>query len=107
VHDRLVVLHRRIAQEVARREVVRSIDDDVVLGEDAVDVLARESLLIADDLHVGVQRFKSLTRRFGLRLADPLGRMQDLALEIGRVNDVRVDNAERADAGGREVEGRG
>ena len=74
--------------------------------EDAVDVLARESLLVADDLHVGVERFERDARRLGLGLADALGGVKDLALEIGRVDDVRVDDAERADARGSEVEGR-
>ena len=33
--------------------------------------------------------------------------MDDLALEVGLVDDVRVDDAERADSGGGEVERRG
>src|SRR6185503_11229948 len=62
VHDRLVPLHRRVVEQVARGEVVGAVNDDVVLGEDAVDVLARQALLVSDDLHVGVERFERLTR---------------------------------------------
>ena len=36
--------------------------------------------------------------------ADPVGRVDHLALEVRRVDDVVIDDADRADAGGREVE---
>ena len=39
-----------------------------------------------------------------LRLADAVGRVDDLALEVGDVDDVVVDDADRADARGGEVE---
>ena len=42
-----------------------------------------------------------------LRLAEPLGRVDDLALEVRVVDDVGVDDPERPDAGGGEVERRG
>jgi hypothetical protein len=107
VHDRLVVLHRRVVEEIAGGEVVGAVDDDVVLGEDAIDVLARESLLVADDLHVGVERFQGLSRGLGLRLADAVRRVQDLSLQVRRIDDVRVDDAERPHARGGEVQRRG
>ncbi len=43
-------------------------------------------------------------RRVGLRLAERVGRVGDLALEVRLVDDVGVDDPERADAGGGEVE---
>ena len=52
----------------------------------------------------GAQR---LRRRLGLRLADAVGGVDDLALQVRVVDDVRVDDPERADAGRREVERRG
>ena len=42
-----------------------------------------------------------------LGVPDAAGRVEDLALEVRRVDDVGVDEAERADAGRREVERRG
>ena len=42
-----------------------------------------------------------------LRLAEPVGRVDDLALQVRLVDDVVVDDAERADACGGEVERRG
>ena len=45
-------------------------------------------------------------RRLGLRVAEPLRRVDDLALEVRLVHDVVVDDPERPDAGRREVERR-
>src|SRR5699024_5584045 len=57
------------------------------------------------DSDVRVQRLDRAFRRLGLRFAEPLGRVDDLALEVGRVDGVVVDDPERADARGSEVEG--
>ena len=46
-------------------------------------------------------------RGLGLRVAEALGRVDDLALQVRLVDGVVVDDPERADAGGREVERRG
>ena len=75
-------------------------------AEDAVDVLGGEALLERHDVHVRVQRLERPLRGGDLRLAEAVGRVHDLALEVRLVDDVGVDDAERADAGGREVERR-
>ena len=53
---------------------------------------------------VRVERLDRLLGGVDLRHADAVGRVDDLALEVGEVDDVVVDDAERADAGRREVE---
>jgi hypothetical protein len=42
-----------------------------------------------------------------LRLAEPVGGVDDLALQVGVVDDVGIDDPERADAGRGEIERRG
>ena len=42
--------------------------------------------------------------RVDLALADPVHVVEDLALQVRRVDHVHVDDAERADARGREVQ---
>ncbi len=42
---------------------------------------------------------------FDLALTDPIGRVDDLALEIADVHDVEIDDADRPDARRREVQG--
>ena len=108
VDDRDPAPHGRVVHEVARREVVGAVDDHVpAVGEDPVDVLGGEPLLERHDLHVGVERLERPLRGADLRLAEPVGRVHDLALQVRLVDDVGVDDAERADAGGCEVERRG
>ena len=59
-----------------------------------------------DDLDVGVERFDEDPRRLGLRHPDPLGVVDHLALQVGGVDHVVVDEADRADAGRGQVERR-
>ena len=56
------------------------------------------------DLDVGVERVDRLLGRVDLGDADALGVVDHLALQVGEVDDVVVDDPERADAGRREVQ---
>ena len=55
VDHRLAQLQRRVVDQVARREVVRAVDDDVVVLDDVEHVLGRQPRLVPDHLHVRVQ----------------------------------------------------
>ena len=108
MHDRDAVPDGGVVHEVAGREVVGAVDDHVpAVGEDPLDVLGVEALLEGHDRDVRVERLDRPPRRVDLRLAEALGRVDDLALEVRVVDDVGVDDAERPDAGGGEVERRG
>jgi hypothetical protein len=76
-------------------------------AEDPVDVFGGEALLEGLDGDVWIQRLDRPLRRLRLRLAEALRRVDDLALEVRRVDGVVVDDPECADTRGREVEGRG
>ena len=52
----------------------------------------------------GLSALIAIARGLDLALADPVGRVDDLALEVADVDDVEVDEADRADARGGEVE---
>ena len=55
------------------------------------------------DLDIGIHRCNRLAARLDFRLAD-IGRlMNDLALQVREVDDVKVDEANRADARGCEI----
>ena len=58
------------------------------------------------DLDVGIQTLERALRRVDLRRAERVERVDDLALQVRLVDDVRVDDAEPADARRREVERR-
>ena len=104
--DRLAQLQRRVVDQVARREVVRAVDDDVVVLDDVEDVRRLEPRLVPDHLHVRVQLGDRDARRIDLGHPHPIGRVQDLPLQVRRVDDVVVDEPDRTDAGRRQVEPR-
>src|SRR5205823_14249314 len=64
------------------------------------------ALAEADDVDVRVQGLEGGPGGVDLRRAEVGGRVDDLALEVRLVDDVRVDDPEPADARGREVERR-
>ena len=105
MHDGDPVPDRGVVDEVAGGEVVGAVDDHVpALAEDALDVLGGEPLLVGLDVDVRVERLDRPLRRVDLRLAEAVGRVDDLALEVRVVDHVRVDDPERPDAGRGEVE---
>ncbi len=108
VHHGDPVPHRCVVDEVPGREVVRAVQDHVpAVGEDPLDVLRVEPLLERHDRDVRVERLDRPLRRVDLRLAEALGRVDDLPLEVRVVDDVGVDDPERPDARRCEVERRG
>ena len=104
MHDRDALHQRRVVEEVARREVVGAVDDDVVALDDVEDVVGAEANVVGDDVDVGVERGERLLRGVDLAVADALHVVEDLALQVRRVDYVHVDDAERADSGRGEVE---
>ena len=63
-----------------------------------------EPRLVRDHLHVGIELGDRDLRRLDLRHADPIGGVQDLPLQVRRIDRVVVDEADRPDAGGGQVE---
>ena len=105
VHDGNPVPHGGVVHEVAGGEVVGSVDDHVpAVGEDALDVLGAESLLVGDHLDVGIESLDRLPRGVDLRLPEALRRVDDLPLEVRLVDDVGVDDPDAADPGRGQVE---
>ena len=105
VRDRDPGRDRGIVEDVARLERVGAIEDDVVAGDDPVDVVRDEHLLVRDDRHVRVERGERLAGALDLLLADAVVGVDDLALEVREVDDVEVDDPDRPHACGREIQG--
>jgi hypothetical protein len=99
----LVQQHARVVDQVARGEVVRAVDDEVVVGEDLQHVRAVQPRLMQPDVDQRVDLLDGVTRALGLRPADVGLPVDDLALQVGLVDRVELDDAERADAGRGEV----
>ena len=56
VHDGDAELHAGVVEQVARREVVGAVDDDVVAADDVEDVVRRQARVVGDDVDVGVDQ---------------------------------------------------
>ena len=93
-----------VVERVARLEGVGAVEDDVVAGDDPLDVVGAEHLLVGDDLDLGVERVDGLRRGDDLALADAVRGMDDLALQVGHVHDVEVDDAQGPDSSRGEIE---
>src|SRR5439155_1018881 len=105
MHEWDVVPDRGVIDQIPGWEIVRSVHDHVpAVGEDPLDVLRRQLLLVRLHVDVRVELANRARRRLDLRLAERSRRVQDLALQVGLVDDVGIDDPERADAGRSEVE---
>ena len=105
MHDGLALAHRGVVQQVARREVVGAVDDHVVVADQVEHVVAVEADRVRHHVHVGVERLDRLLGRLHLRNADALVVVDHLALQVGQVDLVVVDDAERADARRGQIQG--
>ena len=103
VHVRPAEQHARVVGEIAGGEVVRAVDDHVVLREQRERVLGREPQRVALDEHVGVHRGDPLRGHVDLRAPDVGGAVEHLAVQVRGVDAVEVDDPERAHARGREI----
>src|SRR6185503_17191523 len=72
-----------VVGEIARREIIGAIDDDVVRADDIESVLAGDAGVMDDDFDVGIELVDCFLRRFCFRTADVFGGVKDLALEVG------------------------
>ena len=59
---------------------------------------------MGDDVDVGVEQRERLLGRVDLAVADAVHVVEDLALQVRLVDDVHVDDADGADAGGGQVQ---
>ena len=93
-----------VGDEIAGGEIVGAVGDDVVARDQASALAAVEARRMRHERDMGVEPLDRRGRAVDLGRAD-VGRAVDhLALQIGQRHRVVVDDAERADAGGREIE---
>ncbi len=104
VDVRLAQQHAGVVDQVAGGEVVRAVDDHVVVPEQLQGVRGVEPRLVGDDLDVRVEVAQALGGGLDLRPAHGGAAEEDLAVEVALVDHVEVDQAERADPRRREVE---
>src|SRR5262249_54352835 len=96
--------HAGVIDQVAGREVVGAVDDDVVGLENVQRVGRRQFRLVQVDLHLRVDCLEAVLCRLQLGAADVGRAVQHLTLQIAEVDDIEVDKAQASNACGGEVE---
>lgn len=98
---------RGVVIEVTGGKVIGAIDDDIVGGEEGESVGDGDAVGVFDDTDKRIRRAQAAGGGDDLEFADGGVVVEELALEVVGFDAVKVGDAERADAGGREVEGGG
>ncbi len=105
VHVRFLQKNADIVHQVARREIVRAVNDDVIILRDIHGVLRREPRLIGDELYLGVELGDFFGRRNDFRPPDVARKVEDLPLKVAEIDHVEIDHPDRPDPRRREVVG--
>jgi hypothetical protein len=103
----LVQCDAEVVDEILGGIVVGGIEDEVIRGQEFPGVVAGQAAGMRFEADMGIQRAQAGDGGLNLGPADVGGGVQDLALEIGDLHDVGIDEAQQADAGGGEIEERG
>ena len=96
--------HAGIVDEIARGEIVGAIGNDVEVAKDFQGVFAGKPGFKRAQVDVRIDGRQLLRGRLQLGTANVAGGVDHLALEIGVVHHVKIDEAERANTGGGQVE---
>src|SRR5438270_6717925 len=92
-----------VVRQITRRKIVRTIDHNVVTGDDFECVLAREPALVGFDLDRRIHVPQTITRRIQFLPADVFGAVQNLPLQIAKIDIVEIDQTQFANAGGGQI----
>src|SRR6266481_470953 len=103
VHVRLFQQNTCVVDEIARGEIVGAVYDDIEVLEELERVGAGQLRLERLDLNVRIEIREARAGGFALRFADVAGAKRNLALEVGEVDDIKVNQPEFADARSGEI----
>src|SRR5258708_18314241 len=93
-----------VVDEEASGKIVGPVHDDIEVLEKFERVGAGELCFERLNLNVGIEICKARASGFALRLADVAGAKRDLALQICEIDNVKVHQAEFADARGGKIQ---
>src|SRR4029077_12728712 len=93
-----------VIHQKTRRKVVCSVNDDVEVRKDLERVLARQFRVKSLYVDKRIDGRDFLFRRLQLGTANIAGEVDHLALQVGKIHHVKVDQPDRPHPGGREIQ---
>ena len=93
-----------VVDQVPGGEVIGAIDNDVVIAQDFEGVLAGEPSVEFFDAKVGVDVLHAIGGGIEFLAADVAGAVDDLALQIGNIDNIEINEADASDACGCQIE---
>ena len=85
-------------------EVIGAVDDDIVRAEHFQRDVACQACFVEIDAHFGIDGLEAIASGMQFRTADVGRAVQDLALKIAEIDDIEIDDADAAHAGGGEIQ---
>src|SRR5258708_20909003 len=92
-----------VAGKVTRRQVVGTIDYDVVIADQLDGVAGGQSCRVGLDDDRWVDGKQTRARRIGFLAANVVRSMQELPVKIAKINRILIHDSESPDAGGGEI----
>src|SRR5690625_3300885 len=96
-----------VGDQIAGREVVAPVRDDVVGRDDRKCVAGGQSHRMQLDLRLGIDRLQAGAGTLDLGASHIGGRVDDLPLPVGKVDMIVIDNPQRADTAGGQIQKNG
>jgi hypothetical protein len=98
VDQRTAAKDAGVGGEEARREIVGTVDDEVVACDEVGGVLDREAFGMQGHLEAGIDFAESFGGRNRLREAQSIEAVDDLAVQVRDLDLIRVGDANEPDA---------
>jgi len=106
VDERLLLKKGRVVGAESSGEIIGAVQDEVIIGQEIEAVSGIETSRVFDDRDVRVDFGEAVPGAGEFRGAVSIRIVKDLAVEIGEVDLVGINETNRADPGGGEVEER-
>ena len=86
-----------VVRQITRRKIIRPVHHDVVIAYDRHRVLAAKSVWVQNYFNVRVRVVQAVARRFQLWSADIFCSMQNLALQIRKIDFIVINQTDCSD----------
>jgi hypothetical protein len=86
-------------------EIIGPVNNDVVVGKYLQSVIGGQRCFVSLYLNVRIHLGNSFPGRLQLWLTDVCGRVNDLSLEVGEIDDIKIDDPHLPYARGRQIQG--